>query len=392
MRKLFFLIALFLTNMAFASSHPELNQYLQEKLNDFRLANNISSATLTVRYPDETQPTTLSSGTVAKNSTEPANATHLFQMGSITKSFMATLILKLQTAGYLSLDDRLELYLPEYSAWKDVTIRQLLNHTSGIYNYTDAGAFRLFLFTHPHDYLDANHLIDYAKSEPNYFKPGSGWHYSNTNYILLGKVIERVKQQPLDEILPLYLQETVHLPNTFFIKDQYEPNIAARMLHGYYQINATDELDITDFTLSWLNAAGGLVGNGSDLTEWIQSLFNGKFLNQNEFDQFTQLVSIEDGQPLAKVNELAPNGYGLGIRALQTPWQNLGVIWWHSGGTVGYKSLMMWLPQQKIAVSIAYTQVLAGKEAIAFDPTTPFAQTVLYSLANLAYSTQGKQK
>lgn len=153
------------------------------------------------------------------------------------------------------------------------------------------------------------------------------------------------------------------------------------MLHGYYQLNTDNDIDITGYTMSWLNSAGGLVSNGSDLTVWIRSLFSGKLLNDNEFTEFTKLVSIIDGQPITAVNNQTPIGYGLGIQSLKTTFKNIDVIWWHSGGTIGYKTLMMWLPKQQLAVVVSYTQVVAGKEGIPFDPTTPFAQSILQTIA-----------
>lgn len=386
---LFFVISV-ISQITFAITENNLDKAFQDIVDQFRSTNHIASATLTINSPIEKLPKTFVSGTISRESPEPITGDNLFQVGSITKSFIATIILKLQSQGLLSLDDSISRYLPEYTQWNEVTIRQLLNHTSGIYNYTDSLKFRSEIFTHPYDYLTPETLINFAANESPYFKPGQGWHYSNTNYILLGRIIERITGYTPDRVLDDYLLKNpeLNLHSTYFVNHLYNKAINAKMMHGYYQLSADNEIDITGYSLSWLNSAGGIVSNGSDLSRWLRSLFTGKILNRAEFDEFSKLVSTDDGQPISVINEQTPSGYGLGIQALKTNLKNIDVIWWHSGGTIGYKTLMMWLPKQQLAIVASYTQVVAGNEAIPFDPTTPFAQSILLTLSKVKNQTE----
>lgn len=367
------IILLFISHAIYAHT----DQRFQQALDTFRDNQHVTSATLTISYPNSTEH--YMSGEVASGSKEPVTENHLFQAASITKSFISTIVLNLQLQGLLHLDDPIENYLPEYTQWRGVTIRQLLNHTSGIYNFTDQPTFRTYFFAHPYNYLSADELISYAANEPVYFKAGMGWHYSNTNYVLLGKIIERIEARPIDEVLDSFIHKglSFKLDNTFFVKHTYNDAIKYRMMHGYYQVSQDNTKDVTDYSMSWLNSAGGIVSNGSDLTVWIRALFTGQVFKNESFNEFTQLVSMETGQPVKRVNEATPLAYGLGIVAWQSPWKNVDIIWWHSGGSTGYKTLMMWLPKQQTAIVISYTQVIAGKENVRFDPTTDFAQTIL---------------
>ena len=343
MRKCVWFFIILFSQSNFASPHIYKDSSFQSLLDELRASNKITSVTLTISYPNQKQPDIFLSGHVDENSTEAVTDENLFQIGSITKSFIASLIIKLKSQGKVSLDDSLTQYLPQYPAWNGITIRQLLNHTSGIYNYTDSLAFRQAIFSQPYQYLDANTLLRFAESEPLYFKPGSGWHYSNTNYVLLGKIIEVITSQPFNQVLAEQLlnHPALYLNSTFFVSHTYSNEIKNRMLHGYYVLDRNQVLDITDYSMSWLNSAGGLVSNGRDITTWLRALFTGKVFTKSEWDEFTQLVSITDGHPIDKVSEANPEGYAFGIRAKKTTWENLPVIWWHSGGTLGYKSLMM---------------------------------------------------
>lgn len=130
-------ILLFITQLTYATTEQKLNSRFQEIIDNYRTANQLPSVTLTVSYPNEQTPRFFTSGTVAYNDQTPVNIGRLFQICSVTKSFIATKVLKLQTQGKLHLDDAISNYLPEHTFWGKVTIRQLLNHTSGIYNFTD---------------------------------------------------------------------------------------------------------------------------------------------------------------------------------------------------------------------------------------------------------------
>lgn len=154
------------------------------------------------------------------------------------------------------------------------------------------------------------------------------------------------------------------------------------MMQAYYVRDENNEIDITNYSMSWANTAGGIVSNGIDITNWLRGLFSGKILTKNEFSEFTKLVSIDDGQPINNVDTTKASGYGLGIMATHSSIETIDTIWWHSGGMLGYKTLAMWLPKQKIAITINYTRVKAGDEDKHFDPASPLAQSILSAVAS----------
>ncbi|KTD64534.1 serine hydrolase domain-containing protein [Legionella spiritensis] len=374
----FITLFLFYTSACTAIS-PVKNGEFQHLIDEFRIANHIGAITLAVSFPGETAPRLFNSGETETGNGIPANIGSLVQIGSLTKSFIAAMILKQEERGALSLNDKLGTWLPEYPDWADVSIRQLLNHTSGIYNYTDSEEFRHFLLANPDTYLKPDTLIHYAAQNSPYFAPGAGWHYSNTGYVLLGKILEKITRKPLDILLNDTLHDNLRVPlnNTFFVPHLCSKEIRQRIIHGYYFFSPDQPLDITDYSLSWMNSAGGLVSNTYDLTNWIRALFSGKILQPQSFARLTELVSIQSGQPLPQVNGVDTTGYGLGIQACKTTFANLDTIWWHSGGTAGYKTLMMWLPNQKIAIAVSFNQVMSGQEAVPLSPDTVLPSAIL---------------
>lgn len=161
-------------------------------------------------------------GTSDRATNAPMTADMHTRVGSITKMFTATLVLQLMDAGSLSLDDTLAVRLPSAADLphaESITLRHLLNMRSGIYNYTEDGEAFAKLFASTDSVWTHEELIDIARAHDAYFEPGAEFHYSNTNYILLEMIIERVTERPFGELLqerlltPLGLSGTV-LPSS----------------------------------------------------------------------------------------------------------------------------------------------------------------------------------
>jgi len=204
----------------------------------------------------------------------PARAGDRFRIGSVTKSFVATVALQLVGEGKLGLDDHLERWLPGLVPnGDDITVRQLLNHTSGLYDYTDD-------LPEPPRPFQPRELVAIATDHRPLFAPGTRFSYSNTNYILAGLVIERVTGQRLAAQLqqrifqPLDLGDT-ELPVT-------EQALASPSIHGYAPREkgwrVTDGpaglLDVTEMDPSWAWAAGAMVSTTSDLARFYQALLS----------------------------------------------------------------------------------------------------------------------
>jgi D-alanyl-D-alanine carboxypeptidase len=313
------------------------------------------------------------SGVADTTQLTPLKTTHLMQIGSTTKSFIASLILMLESdseKGLLkeqfNIDQPLGLWLPEYSAWKDVKIKQLLNMTSGIYNYTDEDKLFIELAKTPHMQWSASELAHLAYDHvPNtYFVAGQGYEYSNTNYILVGLIIEKLTHKSLKEviderILRKYPQLFKH---TFYDTQCYPDCHLAEMAHGYMMEPSQHhpqfyQQDITDISLSWAGAAGGLISNSEDLANWINLLFSKHFLGKKQQGELKNLVCIDEqciqGEPISRKSHYM--GYGLGVGRIYDP--DYGDLWTHSGGTLGYHTLFIYAPKLAVNVTVLINQI-----------------------------------
>jgi D-alanyl-D-alanine carboxypeptidase len=258
----------------------------------------------------------------------PARASDRFRIGSVTKSFVATLVLQLVGEGRLRLDDNLERWLPGLVPGDErVTVRQLLNHTSGLYDYSDdlSGPPRRFR---------PRGLVAIATGHKPLFAPGTEFSYSNTNYILAGLLVERVTGRRLADQLeqrilgPLGLDDT-ELPTT-------ERRITGGHVHGYappdedWQVTDGPArlVDVTEMDTSWAWAAGAMVSTTADLARFYQALLGGQLLTPELLKQMRTTV---DASRLGHGTR-----YGLGLEVLRL---GCGVeLWGHGGSLEGYQT------------------------------------------------------
>jgi D-alanyl-D-alanine carboxypeptidase len=246
---------------------------------------------------------------VAAAGTPRPSADQRFRIGSVTKTFTATIVLQLAAEGRLRLEDTLERHVPgAVPAGDKITIRQLLQHRSGLANVTDYVSWleeaSRSTSTRPID------TLRFAASKPLVFAPGSQWRYSNTNYIALGLVIENVTgrtyAQELDQRIlePLGLERT-ELPKTRRLTDLDDegenPNVP------------------------W--AAGALVSDAHDLSRFFSALLSGEILSEDSLAQMKQTVVAEGGG----LED------GLGIFSSREP---CGRFWGHDGGILDYGTLV----------------------------------------------------
>ena len=280
---------------------------------------------------------------------EPISKRNQVRIGSVTKSFTVTVLLQLVDEGLLSLDDPLKKFLPEMQN-SDATLRQLANMTSGIFNYTEDSDFVLELLEDLLRKWSPFQLIDVADSNSPYFPPGGGWHYSNTNTVILGIVIEQLTGHFIgDEIQhriigPLGLNGTVY-PTT---PDMPEP---FSMGYGVFDPEAGLE-DITLSDPSSSAASGAIVSRLEDLRRWGEALGKGILLTEDtQKERISSLMPIEfdpcDDDDPDRPKRSCPeyDRYGLGIGEL-SGW--IG----HTGDYLGYQALVMFQPETDATVVI----------------------------------------
>lgn len=254
--------------------------------------------------------------------------------GSNAKTFTATVVLQLVGEGKVELDAPVDDYLPgllrgEGVDGRDITVRQLLQHTSGLPNYSDHMLEDIF-GKGRHTYYQPRDLLDIALAHKARFAPGEGWAYSNTNYIVAGLLIEKVTRRPLAEQITERVIDRIGLRRTYF-PDVGEEGIRGAHPQGYHAAKPGAPLkNRTELDPSWGWAAGQLISTPSDLNRFFSALIGGKLLKPAQLAQMRTTVKIPDAP-------VTGTGYGLGL--ISTPLSCGGVAWGHGGDIPGYHSL-----------------------------------------------------
>ncbi|WP_167149271.1 serine hydrolase domain-containing protein [Actinomyces sp. ZJ308] len=274
---------------------------------------------------------------VGKSNLETGQAPPLdgeVRIGSNTKTFVAVVIMQMVEEGKVGLDEPIETYLPglikgEGIDGSRITVRQLLQHTSGLPEYTDTTPGEADIFQVRDHYAQPRDLLDTALSKPAAFEPGTQWSYTNTNYIVLGMLIERVSQRPVGEQIDQRIVKKLKLSHTYF------PASGDRSIKGThpqgYHVNADGKLeDITEMDPSWGWAAGAMISTPSELNAFFQALFDGRLLSR---------ASIEEmkANALDASSRLGPGAvYGLGLIGYTLSCG--GTAWGHGGSIHGYET------------------------------------------------------
>jgi D-alanyl-D-alanine carboxypeptidase len=263
----------------------------------------------------------------------PATASTRFRIGSITKQFTAAAIMRLAEQQQLSLDDELGKFVPEFPLQgKRVTIRHLLNHSSGIPSYTDLGAE--WVAKHP---LELSHaeLLALVAGKPFDFEPGTGWHYNNTGYYLLGMVLEKVHGKPYAAVVrelvaPLGLEHTRC--------DDSRELIPGRAQGYDFEggVRKNDEL----LGMSQPGAAGMMLSTGGDLVRWSMALATGKVVQASSYAAMTT--------PLVLPNE-RDTGYGFGLMRAELSGKALVM---HGGGIHGFNSQLLHVVADDLHIAV----------------------------------------
>ncbi|MGH1279033.1 serine hydrolase domain-containing protein [Bacillus basilensis] len=266
-------------------------------------------------------------GTASYEMPRPVEPNFSFRIGSITKTFTASVVLQLAEEKQLNLEDTVEKWLPGvvqgngYDGSK-ITIRQLLNHTSGIAAYTDLDMRDITLPQNPFRYYSTDELISLALAKPPVFAPGEGWDYSNTNTVIAGEIIRKVTGDTYAEQIRKRFIEPLGLKETFVM--EASSHIPGKHANGYNMDRSGRLYDLTEINQSWANAAGDMVSTVKDLTTFFSALLGGQLLNQELMNQMFTTVD----SPIGKV--------GLGVYEEKTPEGQS--YWGHAGGTFGFET------------------------------------------------------
>jgi D-alanyl-D-alanine carboxypeptidase len=355
-------VALVATSCSGGQKHvdDDLSSALQRETDFVRTELHIPGVTAAVVLPDGA--TWAGSSGYAIEREKQATPETLFAIGSVTKTFTAALVLRLVEEGVLRLDDPVGRWLPAYRGQPRLTIRTLLNHTSGIQELFQNPRFYPAVMRHPRARWDSGRTLGFVGA-PN-FAPGKGWSYSNTNYILLGAVIERATRQKAGDELRRLVLAPLGLDDVD-LQDVAPPE--GDLSHGYEDQDIGDRGtvgDVSDGTryvpytsmATVAYTAGGIVASAVSVARFAHDLFGGELLRPASLAEMKRFDARGD--------------YGLGVMRVDTrgPTSFVGnhVVWGHNGATIGYRSIMWYAPSERIAVAVlmnsaASTEVLAER-------------------------------
>ena len=282
-----------------------------------------------------------SSGVSVLGTDQPVDPDGWFRVGSITKTFTAAVALSLVADGLLDLDISYEV--------PGITLRQLLNHTSGIYNYTEDLQDDAAIVRERYDHWDPQRALGMASRHEPLFAPGTDWSYSNTNYTLVGLIIEAATGNSYAAEVRSRVLEPLGLRQTIVPGDDVE--LPEPHAHGYLSVDG-ELVDMAKLNASQAWSAGEIVSTAADLNQFYAGLLGGKLLAPAQLEEMLTVVPNGEGG----------RGYGLGIGRRYL--DDGTVLWGHNGGIFGYLTSSFHAADGSRQFSLSYTT--AGTES--FDP------------------------
>src|SRR5262249_42824491 len=273
----------------------------------------------------------------------PATATMRYSIGSISKQFTAAAMLLLQEQGKLSLDDKVAKFIPDLTRANEVTIRQLLSHTSGYQDYWPQDYVMPFMLQP----VTAQKILDLWARKPLDFDPGAKWQYSNTNYVIAGVIVEKAARKPLLQ----FLREKVFAP----LQMKSVTNIDQEKLGetdptGYLRYALGPLHPAPKEGKGWLFAAGELAMTAEDLAKWDISIIDQKLMRPSSYQQLGTEVLLKNG---------LGTHYGLGV-GVDTQAGHRALS--HGGGVSGFTAQNVVFPDDRVAV-VALTNQDNGEAA-----------------------------
>ena len=285
----------------------------------------------------------------------PSDKQTAYRIGSITKMFTSVLIAQLVEAEKLSLDDKLEKFFPDVKNADKITIDQLLRHRSGLKNLTSTAGY--IVWCKSPQSRDA--MMERIKKLPADFEPGEKTAYSNTNYLLLGYIIEKVTGSTYGDVLQEKITGPLGLKRTFFEPDEPIENEAKsfRMMKSWISTRETHQ--------SVPHGAGAIVSTPEDLAKFIRALFDGKLVSKQSLEKITDVSS------------------GLGQGMMQFPFDDKRAFG-HGGAIDGFQANLAYFPNEDLVVAVCsngiahpFNDVLIGVLTRGFGlPVTPPAETI----------------
>jgi peptidoglycan/LPS O-acetylase OafA/YrhL/CubicO group peptidase (beta-lactamase class C family) len=333
---------------------PALAQELQRILDEAVADGDTPGAVLAVRLPGR-EPWTGASGIADIDQGQPMEPTTKVRIGSISKVFTAVVVLQLVEEGRIALDDPVATYLPDLLPNGDrVTVRQLLNHTTGLYDYLEDWDFVNRAYEDPAYDWAPEELVGYALEYPLAFSPGAEgmFDYSSTNYVILGMIVEHVTGASLAESVRTRILDPLQLTQTFVVPDEDVPGMQAR---GYYR--SVDQMVVG---MSFAFATANIVSTADDVRRFADALFGGQLLHDEAFGAMTTFIDAHGQYDMPELE------YGLGMMRARLPvgpgadgqprTDSARTVVGHIGGFGGFRSAVWHVPESGVTIALGVNQ------------------------------------
>lgn len=280
---------------------------------------------------------------LANNAGDPVAADTPFRVGDLSKSFVATMVMQLVEEGRVDLDEPLSAYLPDTTVGGAVPVRLLVNHNSGLPTYTDLPAWNTDLLADRDRVFTPTDILSYVEDLPT-GEPGQNFAFSDTNYILLGQLVEQLDNTELNTSLRDRISEPLGLEVTHFeTADTPDPEgLAAGWLPNVLDGDLNDSY-VSIASSAW--ASFGLISTSGELAAFLAGLFGGDLISDGAVDEMTAI---------------GPGGFGLGLNPYDPP--SGGRMYGHIGVTLGYTAAMV------IDPSTGDTLVVLSNNGVLYAP------------------------
>ncbi len=283
-----------------------------------------------------------------------------FRVASITKTFIAATVLKLYEDGVVDIDRTLDYWFPEFPGAGEITVRMLMNHTSAIKDYADAG-FYTSILNNPQKKWEPSELVERAAKQGLLdYGPGGGCTYSNTNYIMLGIIISEQTGEIPSIALRNYFLNPLDLRDTFL---DGEEELPYELVHGFSM--GQDVAYWADPSVAW--TAGAISSNSTDVAEWIYKLYRGDLLKEETMDEMFELQYDFMGLGVGKFSYDGGDGYG------------------HGGGIPGYGSMALYFPDKDVSF-VVLTAVDSENRNIPIDAVTAQVADLIFNFDSHFFS------
>lgn len=291
----------------------------------------------------------------------PVTAQTVFPIGSVTKQFTAAAVMELVDRGKINLNAHVSAYIPNAPHGSEITIRELLNQTSGLPDYLEDKPLLASIMSGTVGPSSVPRLVALVDGKPLHFKPGTKYEYSNTNYALAGMIVAKVSGMPYGDFLRSTILQREHLSSMQYMR--YSPPSGSNAARGYNYAKGQFTV-IPRFSMDWGNAAGALASDAGDIVRWDNDFFSGQVVPLRE-------VRIATTPParivmLASKNRVNNIGLGYAFGWVQARAEGRPMVW-HNGGLPGARAMNATFPADGLEIVVLTNATDAEPETVALQ-------------------------